>query len=334
VIVVFFIYGLAFFLLGVVIFVYPKKGSRYHLADSLRMVALFGLFHGANEWVDMFILIYPEHAATLKVIRMLVLPISFCFLIQFGLNMMVSERRLNPVWKVAPLGLFALWWAVTAASGNTYLTGDIAARYLLCLSGILATSYALTVQARDLAESASPDTIRNLRLSAGGFLIYGFLAGLVVPQAGFFPASVLNYATFIRIVGMPVQIFRACCAVAMAYLMGRILNIFEWETVDSLRIAKEDLEKKVERRTASLLEINRELKEAISKVRTLSGMLPICSSCKKIRDDRGYWSQIETYISQHSEAEFSHSICPDCARRLYPDFYDKMKAGEEAGEKM
>ena len=66
-----------------------------------------------------------------------------------------------------------------------------------------------------------------------------------------------------------------------------------------------------------------ELQEAISDVKTLSGLLPICCSCKKIRDDRGYWNQIEAYIKDHSEAEFSHSICPDCAKRLYPEFYDR-----------
>lgn len=64
-----------------------------------------------------------------------------------------------------------------------------------------------------------------------------------------------------------------------------------------------------------------ELQTALGEIKRLSGLLPICSSCKKIRDDRGYWSQIETYISEHSEAQFSHGICPDCARKLYPDFY-------------
>ncbi len=63
----------------------------------------------------------------------------------------------------------------------------------------------------------------------------------------------------------------------------------------------------------------RDLQEALSKIRTLSGMLPICSSCKKIRDDKGYWTQIELYIREHSDAEFSHGICPDCSQKLYPD---------------
>jgi HAMP domain-containing protein len=63
-----------------------------------------------------------------------------------------------------------------------------------------------------------------------------------------------------------------------------------------------------------------QLQESLSKVKVLSGMLPICSSCKKIRDDKGYWSQIESYIRDHSDAEFSHGICPDCAKKLYPEY--------------
>jgi len=62
-----------------------------------------------------------------------------------------------------------------------------------------------------------------------------------------------------------------------------------------------------------------ELKDSLAKVRTLSGLLPICANCKQIRNDQGYWERIETYIQQHSDAEFSHGICPDCARKLYPE---------------
>jgi len=63
-----------------------------------------------------------------------------------------------------------------------------------------------------------------------------------------------------------------------------------------------------------------ELQKALSEIKKLSGMLPICASCKKIRDDKGYWKQIELYIKEHSEADFSHSICPECAEKLYPEF--------------
>jgi PAS domain S-box-containing protein len=64
-----------------------------------------------------------------------------------------------------------------------------------------------------------------------------------------------------------------------------------------------------------------ELQEALGKVRTLSGLLPICASCKKIRDDNGYWNQLEAYIGEHSQAEFTHSMCPECVRVFYGDLY-------------
>jgi len=63
-----------------------------------------------------------------------------------------------------------------------------------------------------------------------------------------------------------------------------------------------------------------ELKEALKRVKTLNGLLPICASCKKIRNDGGYWEQVETYIRSRSNAEFTHGICPDCVRLLYPEY--------------
>jgi PAS domain S-box-containing protein len=72
-----------------------------------------------------------------------------------------------------------------------------------------------------------------------------------------------------------------------------------------------------------------ELQKALAKVKTLSGLLPICASCKKIRDDKGYWQQIETYIHDHSEADFSHGICPDCIKKLYPELYKHKKEDNE-----
>ncbi|RLB17522.1 MAG: hypothetical protein DRG82_06245 [Deltaproteobacteria bacterium] len=77
--------------------------------------------------------------------------------------------------------------------------------------------------------------------------------------------------------------------------------------------------KKVEREKERLIS---ELQSALAKVKTLSGLLPICASCKKIRDDKGYWNQIESYIHNHSGAQFTHSICPDCAKKLYPELYE------------
>ncbi|HRV94306.1 MAG TPA: response regulator [Anaerolineae bacterium] len=66
---------------------------------------------------------------------------------------------------------------------------------------------------------------------------------------------------------------------------------------------------------------NKELQAALDQIKTLKGLLPICAQCKKIRDDEGYWHEVEVYIREHSDADFSHGICPSCLRILYPDFY-------------
>jgi hypothetical protein len=73
------------------------------------------------------------------------------------------------------------------------------------------------------------------------------------------------------------------------------------------------------------IEVEREnlilqLQSAAEHIRTLKGILPICSSCKKVRDDKGYWQQVEAYVTRHTEATFTHGICPDCMARLYPDY--------------
>jgi PAS domain S-box-containing protein len=70
-----------------------------------------------------------------------------------------------------------------------------------------------------------------------------------------------------------------------------------------------------------------ELQTALASIKTLRGFLPICASCKKIRDDKGYWNQLESYIRDHTDVEFSHGICPECARTLYPEYYQRPPEG-------
>ncbi len=69
-----------------------------------------------------------------------------------------------------------------------------------------------------------------------------------------------------------------------------------------------------------------ELEKALSEIKTLSGLIPICSSCKKIRDDSGFWTNVEHYIAARSDVDFSHAICPDCMKKEYPKIYAKLKA--------
>jgi hypothetical protein len=77
-----------------------------------------------------------------------------------------------------------------------------------------------------------------------------------------------------------------------------------------------------------------ELKKAIADVKTLGGLIPICASCKKIRDDQGYWEQIEVYIRDHSDAQFSHSLCPECVKSLYPELEDENETAPDKEQRV
>lgn len=91
-----------------------------------------------------------------------------------------------------------------------------------------------------------------------------------------------------------------------------------WGLVQRKR-AHEHLHEQIAARTVELEQRNTELQQALADVQTLSGIVPICSYCKQIRDDQGYWSQLESYLAARTEARFSHGICPDCERRAYAD---------------
>lgn len=88
----------------------------------------------------------------------------------------------------------------------------------------------------------------------------------------------------------------------------------------SLEQARSKLSAQVAQRTEELLRRNEELETALGEVKTLRGFLPICASCKKIRNDQGYWQELEAYIEQHSNASFSHGMCRDCMKKLYPEY--------------
>lgn len=96
----------------------------------------------------------------------------------------------------------------------------------------------------------------------------------------------------------------------LVVMIGFVFGLYRWRVWQLLAREK-------------MLKAN--VKEAVAKIKVLNGLIPICASCKKIRDDKGYWDQLEGYIQSHSEAKFSHGVCPECAEKLYGDFYKKMK---------
>jgi hypothetical protein len=138
-ILVWFIYGLAFFVLGLVILVYPKKGSKFDLAQSIWMIGVFGIIHGLNEWLDMFIRIGGPFPPNLLVqVRMFVLPASFFWLVQFGTTVLSQNVKRRRLLRVIPALLVVGWLAALLLDGASRhpLVENTWSRYLLCLPGL------------------------------------------------------------------------------------------------------------------------------------------------------------------------------------------------------
>lgn len=105
---------------------------------------------------------------------------------------------------------------------------------------------------------------------------------------------------------------------------GRVLSITIAPFPKGAIIISEDIteQKNAERDRIKLID---DLRRALDEVETLRGLLPICASCKKIRDDKGYWNHIEVYISSHTHADFTHTLCPDCVRHFYPEYWQQLQ---------
>ena len=181
---IWFIYGLAFFVLGLVVLIYPKKGSTFKLADNLWLIAGFGILHGINEWIDMFIAIgEPFPVTTLKLIGTGVLPVSFLFLVRFGTIVIVDAKKKFKLIKILPVILFSAWLLIFLMSSQRFLMGQIFARYLLCVPGTFLTAAALFMQIPQFKEIKLHSIPQSLLVAGVVFLIYGTLAGIVVHKA-------------------------------------------------------------------------------------------------------------------------------------------------------
>lgn len=105
-------------------------------------------------------------------------------------------------------------------------------------------------------------------------------------------------------------------AIASYFFLNKQNNLIEVITIENTK------RKETEERLIKTID---DLKDANSKIKTLTGLLPICANCKKIRNDDGYWTHVEEYIAKNSDANFTHGICPDCSKKLYPEIQEKLK---------
>jgi hypothetical protein len=161
----------------------------------------------------------------------------------------------------------------------------------------------------------SPTSVKALRFSdRPGFLLLIIITTIFVSE--FLVMVCLEYLTSPNIYTVAF-----IDAVLLSIIVSPILYMLAFRPLTN-HIA---LHQKAEKEKNALIA---ELNEALAEVKTLQGIIPICSSCKKIRDDEGFWHQLEAYVSAHYDAEFSHGICNQCMKKLYPEEYEDVFKGE------
>lgn len=240
---VFFIYGLAFFLMGFSIALQARRPSTFRLGQHLKLLAGFGLLHGAAEWA--YIFLTPGlmaggwetlKGAVLSEGHAVLIALSFACLFAFGMELSASTWGWARWGTKLALFLFGLWlWIffVSRPKGAFEIPGwlgymEILARYFLAFPGALLSSIGIILQRSELRGLKHPPLERSLKGASFAFGLYTFAGGLVVPPAPFPPASFLNTSLMLRL-GLPVQFLRAVAGVFMAYFIIRSLELYEVE---------------------------------------------------------------------------------------------------------
>ncbi len=287
------LYGLAFFVTGVVVALESGRTSQLALTRALPFLAAFGLMHGIHEWLEMSLLMTSDTGVATQMIEavsIVLLAASFVVLIEFALRLMGS---LDP--KYAPLRHLTIFlttlyivalvvYRVRYFDGNEFLFwrfADILSRYMLGAPGAALATAAMFVQRRAFILEGYAQFSRDLIGAALAFAWYGIFQ-LVVPPAQFFPASLFNTTWFQAYTGIPVQLFRALVGALAAIFIVRVLRVFESEyarRIEQLNHARFDAQAQAARELTVLfetcrilgtsLDLNVLLNEAIEKIVTL-----------------------------------------------------------------
>ncbi|KAB2954302.1 sensor histidine kinase [Heliorestis acidaminivorans] len=244
VILVYFLYGLAFFSMGLFIFALRIRFGNLTLAKPLLWLGLFGIVHGFAEWGMMFISIQEVYRVAFellyyqRVVEIFFIALSFAFLLQFSVSLHVHTQGGSPKLHLLSISLFLLWLLIflffryLIPTDNPFWWirfSEIGSRYLLALPGAIWAGLVILQQKTEWEQIVRRKLSFHVYGAALAFLLYGFVGGLVVPPAPFFPASVINTQIFYEIFRIPVPIFRAFCGLAMAYFTIHILSLFNAE---------------------------------------------------------------------------------------------------------
>lgn len=254
---IFLIYGLAFIIMGTVILVQPREKSDFGIANILWLLALFGITHGANELMDMWAIIkIKESNAVSDTIRWFMLAISYVFLFEFGRQLFrkaVSNTIIEfykiifklLVWWLTPLILVFILISGFVSSGFWTISA-IWTRYLLGFPGGILISCGFLLYYRLSSEALEPLQVKKyFRATGTAFFFYGILGGLIVNKGPFFPSNYINTDSFINIIHVPVQVFRAICAIIAAWGISGMLRIFNWEIRTRLEEAQNRLKEQL-----------------------------------------------------------------------------------------
>lgn len=298
----FFIYGLAFFVMGVAVALETRRGSGLKLAGPLRYLAAFGIIHGSAQWVMMFLLIefngsLPDADSWARILALSLSALSAVMLLTFGIQLIATRSGRATPFQWLAVALFAAWivsftvpqaygayaslsvsrtanaeclschWdnssAYIGASKEWLTSADIWSKYLLFLPGASIAAVGLLSQVSVLQSMRMPQIARYAGWGGVAFLCLAFASGLIVPPAPYPPASVLNYAEFAERTGVPPQILWALIAIAIAFFIIRMLNLFEIERrrqldaveAQQMRARREALEAEVRAREAERMAV-------------------------------------------------------------------------------
>ncbi len=276
-----FVYGLAFFVLGLAIALQSRHASQLDLARSLTWLAAFGFVHAFVEWGDLFIplqasYLSPAFIDSLKHLHLLLLGVSFACLFEFGIALL--EPLNHPArWHGTVAAVLATWFFVTyfplhawiADPQIWYNTGQALARYFLGLPGGLLAAYALRKHTlQRIAPMNVPNIVRAMQAAGISMAVYALAAGLLGPPVGFFPGNRLNADTFTQTFVITPPMLRSVIGVLIAIFTIRAMEIFNVETARQIEAIEEQQVLSAERER-----LGRELHDgALQKVYT-AGLL-------------------------------------------------------------
>jgi signal transduction histidine kinase len=294
---VYFLYGLSFFSMGLAVLLEVDRSSKLDFASALIPLAGFGLVHGSHEWIEMFLIIHPEFQENplYDIVgpgRIVLLAISFFFLLSFGVKLIAGPSRNTLHWKmvltVGFIWLVGLLWVFATHSHTVALvSADVYTRYSLAIPGAALSAWGLVLQQRKFFQAGMKGFSRDVVIAAIAFGLYGGVGQLFAPASPIFPSNYLNSQTFLQWFGFPIQLFRSVMACIAAISIISSLRLFEQETrsqIESLREAQlaehrrlEDLRGELLRRTVRAQEserqrIARELHDEFGQMLTAIGL--------------------------------------------------------------